>query len=266
MTLDETTATLQKINERFFSLFQAHEINLPGVVSVMKQHGFTLSTLGNPDRVLDLLDQKTIHYLADTFFVSPEWISGARGSVIEIGRNKHWYKNVYGAGEKFLDYAKQGLRPYVMFIRRKDGDLAAAKEDDDRGAVDREPIGVVVCLTRETDDGVCFKVYEVWQFERWNYSKCREQIKMLIAFCGQASGLFSYDGYEMSLEDIKLLISGTAIPAVVMKRCNLVTWYPDDYASLKDAVTKEVDEWPRVRREYESHKFEKLINEARYGG
>lgn len=265
MTLDNQTALmLQKINERFFTLFQAHEIDLPGIVSVMKEHGFTLSALGRPDRVLDLLDQESIQYLAKTFFVRPEWISGARDLVIGGGVDVRWYKNVYGAGVKLLSYAKQGLKPHVMFIRRERADFAAAREDNDSGTSEREPIGIVVRLFRKTDDGVNFTVYEVWEFERWNYSPCREQIKLLIAFCGRAHGLITYDGYELPAEDIKSLVSGSVIPSIVLKISLPVTWYPDDYASIKDEVTKEMDEWPSIQKEYErGSRYEDLINEAR---
>ncbi|MDC6320670.1 hypothetical protein PP715_23995, partial [Ralstonia solanacearum] len=85
MTVDNTSGTLRTIRERFFYLFQSHELDLPGIVSVMKAHGFTLSALDNSSRLLDLLDQKAIQHLAQTFFVRPEWISGARDSIVEIG-------------------------------------------------------------------------------------------------------------------------------------------------------------------------------------
>lgn len=261
-TLDKTSGTLRSIRERFFYLFQTHELDSLGIISVMKSHGFTLSSLENSAQFLDLIDQKSRQYLVETFFVRPEWISGESDSFIKLDSNVRWYKRVYGAGEKLLGYAKQGLKPHVLFIRRKQADFAKAKADNDSGNLDREPIGVVVRLSRKTDDGVSFTVYEVWEFERWNYWRCREQIKLLITFCDQSHGLISYSGYELAHEDIKALVSGSAMPAEVMGRIYHDTWFPDDYASLRSKVTKEIDEWKEIQATYEKGHFERLINET----
>ncbi|MGK5065182.1 hypothetical protein [Janthinobacterium sp. LB3P112] len=265
MTVDNTSGALRTIRERFFYLFQSHELDLPGIVSVMKQQGFTLSTLDNPARILDLLDQKAIRHLAETFFVRPEWISGARNSVIELGVDVRWYKNVYAAAKKLLKYAELGYRPHVMFLRREYANFANARADNDSGKADPEPIGVAVRLYRSTDDGVSFTTYEVWSFERWNYWRCREQIKLLIAFCDQAHRLISYAGYELPNEDIEALQVCKAMPAVIMKKIHQVSWYPDDYACLRDKVTKETEDWPLIQKQYEDGKYDRMLNEALYG-
>jgi len=265
MTVDNTSGALRTIRERFFYLFQTHQLDLPAIVSVMKTQGFTLSVLDNPTRLLDLLDQKAIQHLAETFFVHPKWISGARDSVIEIGINVRWYKNVHAAAKKLLKYADLGFRPHVMFLRREHANFASARADNDSGKADPEPIGVAVRLYRTTDDGVSFTTYEVWDFERWNYHRCREQLKLLITFCDQASRLISYSGYELPNEDIEALRACKVIPAMVMKKIHQVGWYPDDYACLKNKVTKETDDWPQIQKQYEEGRYENLINETLYG-
>ncbi len=111
---------------------------------------------------------------------------------------------------------------------------------------------MVVRLHRTTDDGVSFTVYEVWQFERWNYWRCREQLKLLIAFCDQARRLISYSGYELSDEDIEALRTGRVMPVAAMEKIHRVSWYPDDYACIRDKVTKEIEDWPLVQKAYES--------------
>lgn len=265
MTVDSTSGTLRTIRERFFYLFESHQLDLPGIVSVMKGHGFTLSALDNPSRLLDLLDQKAIQHLSQTFSIRPEWISGARDSVIELGVDVRWYKNVYTAGKKLLKYAEMGWKPHVMFLRRERADFAKARADNDSGKADPEPIGVIVRLYRTTDDGVSFTTYEVWEFERWNYWRCREQLKLLIIFCDQAHRLISYSGYEIPDEDIETLRSCKAMPSGVLRKIHQVGWYPDDYACIRDKVTKEVEDWPLIQKQYEEGRYESLINEALYG-
>jgi len=88
---------------------------------------------------------------------------------------------------------------------------------------------------------------------------------LLITFCDQAHQLISYSGYELQHEDINALVMGSVMPAVVMNRIHSVAWYPDDYACFSDKVTKEIEDWPSIKRQYEASKYESLINEALYG-
>jgi hypothetical protein len=262
-TLDSTKGDLRTIKERFFYLFQSHGLDLPSIVSVMKQHKITLSVLGDSTRLFDLIDQQLIQFLASTFHVNPKWISGADNSIIASSDVVNWYKNVHGVGCRLLRNALNGLQPYVMFIRRSGANFKAAREDDDHGKAEREPIGIVVRLHHTTADGVKFETFEAYEFERWNYSRCREQLKLLVIFCEQASDFIRFNGYQMPEEEIKLLASHQAMPAVLMKRLGGVTWYPNDYASLKDKVTMEIDDWKWVKEQYRREGFDKLIDHAR---
>lgn len=261
---DGTSGTLRTMRERFFHLFQAHGLDLPSVVSVMKSYGFTLSALDNPQRLLDLLDRNSIHHVASIFHVQPEWLSAARESVINLSVDVRWYKNVPGAARRLLKYSQDGLDPYVMFIRRRGADFNAARQDNDTDEFTHEPIGVVVRLKRTTDDGAVFSTYQAWEFERWNYWRCREQYKLLVAFCDQAQAkhLISYGGYELDQADFDALRSAKVLPVSIMNRLGQVGWCPDDYACLRDPVTKEVEDWPSIKKAYENSKLDELIQEA----
>lgn len=260
MTTDNTAGALRTIRDRFFYLFQEHKLDLPGIISVMKNHGFTLSALESSGRHLDLLDQKAIHFMADTFFVRPEWLWGSSDYVIEQGSNVRWYKNVYEAGRRLLSYQKAGFQPHVMFIRRAGADFEKAKAEEDR--CKSEPIGFAVRLKRCTDDGVSFICYEVWEFERWNYWRCREQIKLLIAFCDQTHSFISFSGYELPDESLTALCSKKVVPSVILDKINQVQWYPEDYASMRFEVTNEVGEWLTVKEQYQKGSYEAMIREA----
>lgn len=263
-TMDDTASSLRTIRERFFYLFSAHDLDLPAIVSVMKGNGFTLSALEDGSRLLDLLSQEAIRHMANTFFVRAEWISAASDTITEQDMDVHWYKNVHSAGRRLLDFARQGLRPHVMFLRRKGADFEHAKiyGDGDSGTkVVEEPVGLVIKLHRSTPDGVAFEVYEVWEFERWNYWRCREQLKLLITFCDEARSIISYAGYELPREAIDAMVEGHAMPADLLRRVNHVAWYPDDYASIKHKVTLEKDEWPEVAKKYADEKYGELLEE-----
>lgn len=260
---DSTAGTLRTIRERFFFLFQAHKLDLPGIVSVMKPYGFRLSDLDNASRLLDLIDQASIQHVAQTFFVEPDWVSGVSSWPVRTERiETRWYKNVHSVAKRLISYHEQGLQPHVMFIRRERADFAAARLDNDKTDAHHEPVGVVVRLQRTTSDGLAFEVYETWEFERWSYWRCREQLKLLIAFCDQARGLVTYAGYEVPEDKLDGLKSGRTLAAIALDRVGHVGWFPDDYASMRDKVTEEPTDWPTIRDEYVKGKYEDIITAA----
>jgi hypothetical protein len=244
-SLDKTSATLRTIRERFFLLFEAHRLDLPDIVSVLRAHDFTLSALENHARFYDLLDQHALDYLAGTFSIQKQWLAGASAVAIPSGSEFRWYKNFPAIARKLHKHKADGLQPRIMFVRRQNADFAKAKELDD--STNREPIGVVVRLRRKTDDGRYFDTVEVYEFERWNYWRCREQIKLLICFCEENG--FSFDGYEFPESVIRGLESGTVLPITTLRSAS-VSWTPEDYATLQGKVTKEAEEWHSVHEQY----------------
>ncbi|KGM38692.1 hypothetical protein JY96_21185 [Aquabacterium sp. NJ1] len=261
---NDTTAQLRAIRERFLYVFEAHGLDLPSLISVMKPFGLKLSMLDSP-RLVDQLTREALQHVASTFHVRLEWLHGVRESVIETGSHVRWYKNVHAAGRRLLKLSAEGLSPYVLFLRCRGADFQSARVDNDSSELSQEPIGVVVRTTRRTDDGVEFHTYEVWEFERWNYWRCREQYKLLIAFCDQASAkhLLSYGGYELEREHIDAIQRQRVLPVTVLRSVGSIDWYPDDYACLRDPVTREVEDWPSVQKAYIEGKYDSLIEEAR---
>lgn len=69
-TTDDPLSRLRSIRERFFMLMKAHDLDLPAAVDLMSPFGFTLSALGSPDRLLDLMTPAAIKHLSETFHVN----------------------------------------------------------------------------------------------------------------------------------------------------------------------------------------------------
>jgi hypothetical protein len=263
-SMDSTAGALRTIRERFFFVFQAHKFDLPGIVSVMKPHGFRLSDLDNPSRLLDLIDQASIQHIAQTFFVQPEWVSGVSAWPVRTESiDTRWYKNVHSVAKRLMAYHQQGLKPHVMFLRRERANFVAARADNDKTDAHQEPVGVVVRLRRTTSDGLEFTVYETWEFERWSYWRCREQLKLLIAFCDQARDLVTSAGYELPEDKLDGLRTGRTLAAIALDRVGTVGWFPDDYASLREEVTQEAADWPAVKDAYIKGKYDDIIADAR---
>jgi len=263
MSMNQTTGSLRTIRERFLYLFQVHKIDLPSTAFLLREYGFTLSVLGDSDKLLDLITPNVINYVAQLFHVNPQWISGGIDSPIALGVEVRWYKNVYRMASRLMEYVDKGLKPHVMFIQRHEAEFDKAFLDNDAGRVDEEPIGVIVRLTHEYPNEIYFKTYECWEFERWNYEPCRQQMKLLICFCDQASRkhLISYGGYSLSTNAIRILTSQVGLPANVSKEIHQVTWHPEDYASIRFKVEQEKSEWPSVEKAYKNSTLDSLIKD-----
>lgn len=262
MSTDQTSGDLRAIRERLLLLFQLHGLDLPSTAYLLKDFGISLSNLGDQNRLLDLISPDVVNYLSGLFKVRRSWISGSSDSPIEFDSNLRWYKNVYRMASKLLEYKQQGLKPHVMFIRQCNANFEQAYLDNDNGKANEEPVGVIVRLTHEYPGDITFKTYECWEFERWNYWRCREQIKLLICFCDQASKkhVVSYGGYSLSSAAIRTLSSQLGLPVVIAKEIHQSSWSPEDYASLRFEVNCEKKEWEGIKETYIKSKLDSLLD------
>lgn len=265
-TTHKVGRTLGSIRDRFFYLFSAHGISLPQTAEILKEFGYTLSTLESPSRLLDLLNPETIRFLSRTFFVEPTWISGSGDRVVNV-TNFSWYKNTHAAIKRLLEYQANGLSPHVIFIRRSNSNFKAAREDDDRGLADKEPIGVSIRLTYKTADGGYYYLYDTWAFERWNYHNCRSEIKLFIAACTDICAITSYSrvsfsGHSLSEAEIESIVMGKSLPCVALNQLGPATWYPDDYADMHGEVTEEAKDWEWIKNVYETRKYNEFIRDV----
>lgn len=162
-----------------------------------------------------------------------------------------WYKNVSAMAQQLIEHKRAGRRPELLIIRRQGADFEHAFEDNDNGKASQEPVGAVLRLHRATPSGTTYTTFQVWEFERWNYWRCREQLKMLIAFCEQFR--IPTVGHEVREGLIRQLLDGQRLPVELLERLGSAAWQPDDYASFAFEVRHErgVDQrresLPRVR-------------------
>lgn len=247
-TTDDSNARLRSIRERFFMLMQAHRLDLPAAVDLMSSYDFTLSALSSADRLLDLMRPAAIEHLADTFHVRRDWLRGASDRAVSAGSDVRWYKEVPSMARQLIAHTKAGHRPELMFIRRRRADFQRAYEDNDSGKAPHEPVGVVLRLSRSTPAGSTYTTYQLWEFERWNYWRCREQLKLLIVFCEQFRTPIV--GHELEEETIDQLVAGKQLPAALLDRLGSVSWHPDDYAGFAFEVRHEREEWSSVAQTY----------------
>jgi hypothetical protein len=259
-TTDDPAAKLRSIRERFFMLIDSHHLDLPTAVELMSDHGFTLSALASNERLLDLMTPQAIAHLADTFHVRRDWLTGSSDSSVRASSEGRWYKSVPSVARKLVEYKHAGLRPELMFIRRRGADFDHAYEEDDKGECPSEPVGIVLRLHRSTRSRKDFTTYQVWEFERWNYGPCRQDLKLLIAFCEQLR--LPVVGHELHEEGIDQLLSGARLPVALLSRLGAISWHPDDYASFAFQVQRERGEWLSVAARYRKSALSEIAEAA----
>ena len=239
---DEPASLYKTVQERFFLLFQEHRIDLVEILSVLLQFEPSSSQLAQADKLVDFLQPPVIRYLAETFGVRTAWLKGT--SAFPGEKKLNWYKYVPSAIQRLAGLVKAGNRVDVIFLRKEGADFAAALASNDETSF-REPVGIVLRIFRKTADQVAFTTYEKWEFEWWSYWRCRQQLKLLMTFCDQASahhlhGLSSV-GLELSPEIFDLLDNDKCLPVSALSKWRHgAVWHPEDYGSLrKDWVTQE---------------------------
>ncbi len=259
-TTHDPAAKLRSIRERFFMLVESHHLDLPAAVELMSSHGFTLSALASNDRLLDLMTPKAIDHLATIFHVCEDWLTGKSDTAVHAGADVHWYKSVPSIARRLIEYKQANLRPELMFIRRRGADFQKAFEDDDKGRWQWEPVGIVLRLHRSTPSGKDFTTYQMWEFERWNYGPCRQDLKLLIAFCEQIR--LPVVGHQLHEEALDRLLNGSLLPATSLSRLGSISWFPDDYASFAFEVRHEHGEWLRVAARYRQSSLPEMAEES----
>ncbi len=236
------------IKARIINLFQSHGIDLFNMGSFIGQENFKISSLFDSKEFIDNIDYNLLRTLAETFRVTYEWLSFKSDFCYTFGLEVRWYKNIHNIGRKLFKYNyKDNLHTEVMFIRRMSADFEQAKLDNDRGKWREEPIGVIIKFRNKTIEGVEYYTYEVLEIERWNYHKCRSELKELICFCEAAR--IPFWGYELSDDSIKQFREATRLPVDIITKERHNIWYPDDYASNQFEVKKEVDEWEYIKED-----------------
>lgn len=115
-------------------------------------------------------------------------------------------------------------------------------------------------MARETPSGMRYTTDEVWQFERWNYGPCREQLKLLTAFCEQFR-IFVV-GLELLEEVINQLVGETQLPVSLLDRLDAMSWHPDEYVSFQFELSNERGEWLGVAEQYRKFSPPRLATEA----
>lgn len=209
--------------DRFIELFTGHGIAIVDIPDILPTGAMERADLLSRADLVNKLNAETIRYVADLFTVDEEWIKGqSRGPQRKPFRR--WYKNVNGFARRLAELEHNYSNVHVYFIGDTGLTLEKLKEATENDSSGREvPIGVVIEKT-VTVNRLSFQTYEVWESERWNYSKCRYDLKYMMRFCERAH--ISYTGVLINPDQRQRLFGGEELACTVFRRPK-TPWHPD---------------------------------------
>lgn len=251
--------------DRLLHVFQAHGIEPHEIASFLSEYGVTTATLHEESAFLSKLTDRLISYVAEHFHVEKGWLSGGQDHCTKTAEQK-WYKNTHGAIRSLIQSSKDGLRPEVIVLRRQQADFARAYKEGD--SAQHEDVGILIQTEQKTASGRPYKVYELWDFERWNYPKCRHYLKALTMWLTRQAEHPSYHGRvhlrgrSIDRDLLKKLIHGKLLPieAIQISNKNGSDWYPEDY--IDPESSPEAEEISVVEKHfYDAPQLDELFTE-----
>jgi hypothetical protein len=247
------------LRDRFAYVYQAHGVPLTTMADLLKPHGFSLSSLQDEAQFSNLLTDAVIDETADRFHVSRGWFL-EQGPI--TGEGERWYKAPGNVCARIMELSRAGLRPEVICIRREAADFERAFAEGDNAP--EEPIGLLIETHLVTATGNKFPTYEVWEFQRWNYQKCRLYYKALILWFEKArmERLLEWRGIELPRDIFRGLRGGELLPVEALKaRKPGCAWYPDDYTDSpeRSVCSKESVELSLVKETYQECNLDRFF-------
>ena len=257
---EQTRRAVDLMRDRFAHLFNAHKIDVPTQVEILREYGFTLAAFRDDTALLNLLTDTVIDTVSDKFHIQRDWLLGSASQAPRImGR---WYKNPGEVCRRLITLMAAGHAPEVICLRQRDARFKDAYEHGD--TVSSAPITLIIESQHVTGEGRKFSTFELWEPERWNYQKCRLYFKALILWLENASKRRSlhYRGIELPPEIFRGLLHYELLPVEALDAWGGgCIWYPDDYTDTRQAVAKEFEELELVKETYRECHLDKYLND-----
>ncbi|MGO1069642.1 hypothetical protein [Lysobacter sp. CA199] len=224
---------IELTRDRILHVFRVHGYEPQEIAEFLNDFGVSVSTLHDEKAFLDLLTDPLIDRVRRHFHVPAGWLGDgpAYGYPPPV---RNWYKGTEGAIARLVALAKAGRRPKVLIVRNRRAKFANAFEQGDKAAT--EPVGIVIAKEHRLHHRT-HTLYETWEFQRWNYDKCRHYLKALIEWIERQRNSPSYhdriyiQGISLEPALLEKLERGQLLPTEVLamdRQDGSTIWYPED--------------------------------------
>lgn len=76
---NQATITIRSLADRFFRIFSMHGIAIYNIPKILKDFNVTIETIGNDEKVVEVVSDSMINFLAETFNLRKAWIQSGTG-------------------------------------------------------------------------------------------------------------------------------------------------------------------------------------------
>ncbi|WP_226905700.1 MULTISPECIES: conjugal transfer protein TraE [Serratia] len=215
--------------DRLMMLFESHNLTPLEISRLLKHRGVTLSKLKSRDALLDLITPEMLAEISEWFGVRLTWLNG-RGDEIYENNSLTWYKNTEQMAVSLIQRRIEHGKLDIYVIKRAGVSFAAAEEHDDHKHNLR--MGFLLKYRHKVGD-VEFEKYELCEFQRWNYNRCREQLKLVFKFINElaqrTTGVYMH-GVTVDDNHMEKISLGRVFPSQVKNEFSKQgEWYPEEH-------------------------------------
>lgn len=169
--------------DRLMLLFEIHGIAPLEMSRMLSKYGITLSKIKSRDATLDCITPELLADVSAWFGINQSWLSATNDDVYPQ-RSLGWYKNAEGMAVAIIERNILHGNLDIYVIKNDGVTFEQAEQQDDNAHY----LGIGFLLKyKVTVCGVSFTRFEFGEFQRWNYVRCREDLKLVFRFIDQLS-------------------------------------------------------------------------------
>lgn len=202
---------IKGIYDRIMSLFELHNINPVDMAKMLSGYGIRLSQIRKPDVFIDNLSMDMIKDIASWFSVDYKWIVGETEWMYSP-RDIIWYKDSYGFSLMLLGKSFRFPNFKVLVVKKNRISFEDVEKLGDQCA--QLDVGFILSYEYQVN-GIKFTKYEVCEFQRWNYEKCRGYLRFIFYFLDSVASRIKSYGVSFSEKIVDGLIDGKLIPSTI---------------------------------------------------
>ncbi|ENF1950576.1 hypothetical protein ABQK02_003808 [Salmonella enterica subsp. enterica] len=246
---------IKGIYDRIMSLFELHNINTVDMAKMVSGYGIKLSHLRNPDKFIDILSMDMIKEIADWFSINYKWIIGETNELYSP-RDNTWYKDSYGFSLLLLEKSFRHSDLKVSVVKANNVSFENAEKLEEQFS--RLYVGFILSYT-STVNGVSFTKYEVCEFQRWNYDKCRGYLRFIFYFLDSVRTKINCQGVSFKEEIVDGLMAGRLFPSTIKGMLSETWFIADRIGHIESNYDVEINPVEYLNR------FNRLIRLLRFG-
>ena len=235
---------IYSLYDRLIMLFDGHNISPMSMGIMLKKYGVTLSKIKEKDIMLDLLTPEMLKEISDWFGVRLPWLIEGDGDIYNYG-SISWYKNPEGMIVSIIDRIIRYKSVEVFVLKNSEVSFEDAEQYDD--GKHHLSMGFIIKY-KKTIEGITFDKYEICEFQRWNYTRCRDGLKNVFLGLSELEKKYkpvSFRGYSIEDNILDKLRWGKVLPVNIDKILHMGNvWYPDDLTQgmkIKSKIMKYIE-------------------------